>query len=233
MNPPLRLTTLVVVVLLGLLFSPVARVYASVDVYDGSTLVSSHPTIQLAVTAASAGNTVVASAGTYAETTVTVNKPLTVKGANTGVDPNTGARGAESQLNGMFVLASVTGGVTIDGFKVAGAGRAFVTGENGPYKGPFSGVTITNNLMVGQSGSSTQVINNGAFLGLTTLGCTDWTITHNRIEGLLGGSNTGARGVMALFRTLVCFDVAPKKHTLTPHIILKTQCPCRCCYFQR
>ena len=71
-----------------------------VDRLEGRQLMAAHvaggtvayATIQAAVNAAPAGGTVTVDAGSYAET-VAVNKPLTILGAQAGVDARGNARG--------------------------------------------------------------------------------------------------------------------------------------------
>ena len=98
------------------------------DANEG-TLASPFLTVQQAINAASAGDTINVAAGTYAEA-VSVNKSnLTLSGANTGVSvgavPET--RGAESLIAGTVVLAGGVNGFTLDGFalKAAADTRAY------------------------------------------------------------------------------------------------------------
>jgi len=120
-----------------------ARVYA-----DGAEtmLLSSHFFIQDAINAASNGNFIRVDAGTYDEV-VTVNKSLTLRGANQGIAGNA-VRGAESILDGNngthpgFVVTS--NNVTIDGFKVQNCGAGLY--ESGIYINS-SGCTIKNNIL--------------------------------------------------------------------------------------
>src|SRR5262245_15535280 len=51
--------------------------------------------IQAAINAATAGDTIHVSAGTYAEQ-ININKPLSLLGPNANIDPNTATRGAEA-----------------------------------------------------------------------------------------------------------------------------------------
>jgi hypothetical protein len=86
--------------------------------------------IQSGVNTAVSGMTVRVAAGTYAEN-VTINKPLTLLGANAGVNPNTATRGPETVVttavndptnDALPVIDVDSGGdqVTIDGFTFDG-----------------------------------------------------------------------------------------------------------------
>src|SRR5438874_166614 len=113
-------------------------------------------TIQAAVDAASAGQTVTVDAGRYPEQ-VSIFKQLTLKGAQAGVDGRSNARGSgESILTGFdsgggVVTASFkigANGVTVDGFTVQGTtstsdttGGAIVINPN------IAGTTIINNVV--------------------------------------------------------------------------------------
>jgi parallel beta-helix repeat protein len=85
-----------------------------------------YATIQAAVTAASPGATINVDAGTYAEM-VTVNKPLTLRGAQAGNDARTRS-GAETIVSGTALGGGVQSSafyiqandVTLDGFSVQG-----------------------------------------------------------------------------------------------------------------
>src|SRR5450432_4169070 len=94
----------------------------------GST--TSYTTIQAAVNAASKGAIITVDAGTYAEL-VTVNKSLTIRGPQAGIDGRSNTRAAansEAIVNGAVISSKVksTGfyihanDVTIDGFTVTG-----------------------------------------------------------------------------------------------------------------
>ena len=94
------------------------------------------PKIQRGIDAAQAGWNVNVQEGTYAEA-VTVNKAVKLLGANAGVNPNTGSRGAETIVvpatNNFSdgIIISVDGaltGVEIDGFKIDGDNAAISGG---------------------------------------------------------------------------------------------------------
>jgi parallel beta-helix repeat protein len=108
-----------------------------------------YATIQQAVDAATAGDTITVDAGTYTQN-VTINKSLTLQGANAATVGN-GSRGAESVVDGGDadgVFAVRADNVTISGFKI----------QNGSNGGYFSGIwvetghqniNITNNIITG------------------------------------------------------------------------------------
>src|SRR5215510_11484048 len=79
-----------------------------------------HSSIQAAVNAAAAGDTIMVCAGVFNET-VTVNKTLILRGAQHGVDARTRSVAAanESVVRGSFNIQ--TDNVVIDGFKITGA----------------------------------------------------------------------------------------------------------------
>src|SRR6185437_5573079 len=114
---------------------------------------ATYATIQAAVNAASAGNIITVDAGTYAEK-VTVNKAVTIEGAQVGVagqSPNrTGNPATESVVTGasgstsFYVTAS---GVTIDGFTVEDATNANNFGFGILIAGGVSGTHIQNNII--------------------------------------------------------------------------------------
>ncbi len=87
-----------------------------------------YPTIQAAVNAAPAGGTVRVAAGTYDEL-VTVAKPLTVLGAQAGVDARASSRGKGEAIVDGYALSSTSrssafvitaNDVTVDGFTMQG-----------------------------------------------------------------------------------------------------------------
>ena len=121
-------------------------------------------TIQEAVDAASAGDTILIAPGTYAET-VTVNKLLTILGPNAGI-PGSDPRGAEAIVDGgIYVHAD---GVTIDGLEVLGG--AMLAGNPAGIYVDTDNVTLTNLYLQGEGATLTPGVLtpfNGGVTGLT------------------------------------------------------------------
>lgn len=78
-----------------------------------------YKTLAEAIAAASKGDTIVLAAGEYAG--ATIDKSLTIKGPNAGVNPNTATRGDEAILSGVLKISADN--VTIDGIALTGAGK--------------------------------------------------------------------------------------------------------------
>ncbi|HEY5383094.1 MAG TPA: right-handed parallel beta-helix repeat-containing protein, partial [Candidatus Paceibacterota bacterium] len=110
---------------------------------------SGQPTIQAAVNAAAAGDTIIVAAGTYTEQ-VLVNKKLRINGANAGISVGAtpGTRGIESIVDGGFYIQTAADGTVVDGFTVehgyvdGGHNDGFTVEPSGT-----PGVTIQNNII--------------------------------------------------------------------------------------
>lgn len=135
-----------------------------------------YATIQAAITAASAGQTICVAAGTYVEN-ISLDKSVKLYGANHGIDPNTGSRGAEAVIRpasqlldwpGGYALVKIDDallaldGLVIDGFTLSGDNPSLTGGftRNGvdldaltalgsSYDGTsFTNTAIANNIIV-------------------------------------------------------------------------------------
>ncbi|MFB2836041.1 Calx-beta domain-containing protein [Floridanema evergladense] len=171
----------------------------------------SYNTITDAVVAAVANDLIVPQAGFYSEgTTVTINKPLTIRGANAGVSAGSGSTVAPSLIStapGLPVFTILPGvdNVTIEGMTIQ------VNGENGIRlqgvsnnlvirQNVFNGLGPTNGgvifLDTGVGGGSVSVIDNlirdvstspgSVTSGLQAFRFADARITDNVIANLTG-----------------------------------------------
>ncbi len=151
-------------------------------------------TIQAAVNAASTGDTIVVAAGTYSEL-VTVNKQLTLQGAQAGVDARTRAvpPASESVVNGLAGTTSFwvkASGVIIDGFTVE-----LTTNVNqfnfGIWLDPTThGSTITNTIVRGNI-AGLGLSNNSAVAADQTV------VTKNRFESNNAPGAASGTGIYA------------------------------------
>ncbi len=110
-----------------------------------------YTTINAAVAAASAGDTIQVCAGIYPET-VTVDKQLTFTGAKSGVDARSSRGGLATELvvdsiNGGFLINGDVNGVRIDGFTITGAGSDSVGADGIEAFAGSSGITVVNNIV--------------------------------------------------------------------------------------
>lgn len=123
-------------------------------------------TIQEAVNASAAGDTIQVAQGTYNES-VTVNKALTIRGIQYGDNPLNGwlPEGVESRVDpaGGVAFNVTAGNVVIDGFHITGSSDGIVTTAAG------SGYRIQNNMFDG----NTRAIN------LNSNGITQTRVQYN------------------------------------------------------
>jgi pectin methylesterase-like acyl-CoA thioesterase len=106
-------------------------------------------TIQEAINAAGAGDTISIAAGTYNES-LTINKALTIQGANAGI-AGTGSRGPETVLNwpsGDMATITTTNLVTFDGLRFVANTDVITTHTQD------SNITFTNSTFDIQSGGT-------------------------------------------------------------------------------
>jgi len=112
---------------------------------------ATHAGIQAAVNAAAAGDTIRVCPGVYDET-VNVDKPLTLLGAQHGVDARgrAAAPAEESVVNGAGGGFNITAGsVSVDGFTLTGAAGPGVAVSGGAN--PIDGVRVLNNIIRGNT----------------------------------------------------------------------------------
>ncbi len=108
--------------------------------------------IQAAVDDAEAGDELVASAGTFAETIV-IDKPLTLNGPNVGINPNTGTRSAEAIIEmpqgltaNTTLITIASDDVVVDGFTLDGQ-KLDVAYQGSGISSTANRVAISNNIV--------------------------------------------------------------------------------------
>jgi Ca2+-binding RTX toxin-like protein len=142
---------------------------------DGNWLVKDGMSIQAAIDAADAGDTISVSAGTFNEH-LTIDKALTIEGANAGVNPSTGTRVAETVLTdpagGADQMIKVSADdVTIKGFTLQGTlGETFeaISSWNGPGLFDYDTIdrlTVQDNIIDGIGSSDTSLYGYAIDLG--------------------------------------------------------------------
>jgi predicted outer membrane repeat protein len=141
--------------------------------------------IQRAVAVAASLDTVNVEAGTYFDN-VTVNKSLTLLGANSGIDPNTGVRGPETVVEPAVTETSMQGSTSGTIFRVGtGAGHVDVTIDGFTIDGHNANLTGGRTLNGVMIDTGAGIINSiGSFD--TNPGAYDTTMTvqNNIIQNL-------------------------------------------------
>ncbi|MBX3000920.1 MAG: right-handed parallel beta-helix repeat-containing protein [Caldilineaceae bacterium] len=145
---------------------------ATITPFYNVTADTYHPTLQAAINAATAGDTIEVAAGTYTEE-INLNKAVTIEGANAGIAAGAypATRGAETIINGGFIVSA--SGAKIDGLTI----------QNGRSSGGVkvgvavatSTVTIANTIIESvaspaqSDGISTQPGNNNLTVSNSTI----------------------------------------------------------------
>jgi parallel beta-helix repeat protein len=162
----------------------------TVGVPSATCVGPTQPTVIAAVAAAPAGATITVCPGVYPGTVV-VTKPLTLRGAQHGVDARAGRTNpaGESVIDGGgnagIQIVGTTSGVTVDGFTIRNAGTDAATHDGIEAFGGGSGFTITNNVIT----QTTYGVN------LSSSGATPSTIAHNRFDANNRSGPQGGSGV--------------------------------------
>lgn len=127
------------------------RVYSD-DLENSS--VSAHPTIQAAIDANTTldGYVVRVDPGTYVES-ININKSLTLRGANSGVDPVSGTHGTSTTISstGNIAVDIRDNDVTLDGFHISNSQGIAVMANVLDAGGNLSDVTVMNNMIQARS----------------------------------------------------------------------------------
>lgn len=176
----------------------------TVGSYTGTSLtpitttspVGVYASLQSAINASNAAGTIDVAAVTLVET-ITVNKEVTIQGANAGISPNTGVRGAESVLDfttiaGNIPLTTISSAaqVTIDGLKFED-NRDGITGSRPTLRvSSFAGHVIKNSIFsrYGTDNSSSSGLPRGIEISPSATGSV--TIDSNLFTGTTVGTYT-------------------------------------------
>ena len=132
--------------------------------------------IQAAINAASEGDTILVYPGKYYED-VTIDKSLTLLGAQAGVDPRGGYRGLESEIIGSIKVTSSAKYIVVDGFKLTATGARPLAGVN--MRVESESAVIKNNIIV-----AVAAIPGYTYSGFVDLeGITDAVVSRNVFSG--------------------------------------------------
>jgi len=164
-----------------------------------------YATIQGAIDAAQAGDTIEVSSGSYAGA-VTITKSITLRGPNHEISPNTGARLPEAVITGVVAASTaLSGQIVIEGFRFTGATPLLSHGAAGVHhdfvfcKNLIDGGSAQLAIFTsGPTSTATALIDDNRFLQmagnamqLAAVGSIEATITNNVIDGTVtAGINT-------------------------------------------
>lgn len=159
---------------------------ATANTVVNTTQGTAFTTIQAAVAAAAAGDTINVGSGSYSGN-LTIDKALSLVGPNAGISAVTGTRLAEAEIAGQIT-------VTADDVTIEGLSLTNPTGTVGIYAKRCSGLTVNNNIIhdINSSGtgsaSGIYVLGDNASTG--TIPVSDITITGNHIYAIGGPATT-------------------------------------------
>ncbi|MDT7704401.1 MAG: hypothetical protein QOG20_8 [Pseudonocardiales bacterium] len=162
-----------------------------VGVASATCVAPTYPTIVAAVAAAASGATIIVCPGVYTGTVV-IDKPLTLRGAQRGVDARAGRTDVtkESVIDGGGAagirITGATSGVTVDGFTIRDSGTALQTADGIEAFGGGSGFTFIDNVVT----QTTYGIN------MSSLGAMASSVAHNRFDS---NNRTGGAGGSGVF----------------------------------
>ena len=137
-------------------------------------------TIQHAIDSATTSDTIYVASGTYNES-LTVNKSLTLSGANVGLDPNTEARGTEAVIQGLSSISASN--VTLNGFTLTNPGQTYAVS----ISPSASNTTITDDIV---EGVGDVALNSAVHAIVFQNGADAVSITHNQFDNIKAGAKS-------------------------------------------
>ena len=136
-------------------------------IHNGVATGVTYTSIDAAITAASAGDTIEVGAGNYSEHVV-IDKAVTLEGANSGLAGTNNSRGAESVITGGVEITAA--GATIDGFTVSGSYNSVTLNGTDLPNGMLieaADATVENNVFTGDALDSRPLSAEGSATNLT------------------------------------------------------------------
>jgi hypothetical protein len=161
-----------------------------VSVFDsGNVYRGSFATIQDAIDdgATVGGDVIVVASGTYNED-LTVNKAVTIQGANSGLAGNSAGRGGETTIDGTITVSTAVGSVVLDGIEVLNSSDNSTT-FNGLVVTGAADMTVTNSVFTSVGANASNNFGDRAIY-LTTGAQGDVVIANNAF----GGASTDKYG---------------------------------------
>jgi hypothetical protein len=151
-----------------------------------------HPGVQIAIAAATGGDVLDVCEGTYNEN-LTVNKSLTINGANEGT-AGCETRVSESIINGSAsnAITISADNVTIDGIQISNSGGSFAV-----YSDANDNVVLRNNVVSGIGNTSLSGPTHAFSISTYTGASSNITIEDNMFTDIHGGYNGALTGTDA------------------------------------
>jgi hypothetical protein len=146
------------------------------DEVTNEFLVAPGMSVATAVDAAAAGDTIMLASGSYSETSIILNKELTIKGANAGLVGSSGARLDESVLENTPFSISADGAI-IDGVEIFQTNDA----QNAVL---LSGASTIQNSIIRRNGVNSGASSRGV---VTANGTVDFEVSDNLFTGDISG----------------------------------------------
>ena len=170
-----------------------------------------YSTIQAAVTAASAGDTINVAAGSYTEN-LTISNPVHLLGPNATVNPNTATRGGEATITG--TILDYAGSSDIKGFTITNPNYtgSTIEGVHIYSAGPVvSNINVENNIFSNIANAATH----GSYAVMVQGVVSNVSVSDNKVDGI-----TSAGWAHAIEVTPTCNSTTvPQSVTVDDNVI--------------